>query len=146
MTTRGQYASALSLRAGFRVIAPKTPNLIGLVAVMTQEDTTCILNPMATTQRWPGSRACNTVGVQAYPNLDASLDAVLATLHNGLYNAVLDQLASGDCACTLARAWAESPWGTWHNYSPVARGIAAMNLVAKISANPAPYLNALIAA
>jgi hypothetical protein len=69
-------------------------------------------NLLDTTLREPGSRPVNSVGVQAYPSVQAGLAATVATLRGGPYGPILAALAAGDSAQAVADAVAASPWGT----------------------------------
>jgi hypothetical protein len=69
-------------------------------------------NPLNTTQTMPGSRAMNSVGVQAYTSWGQGLTATVTTLRNGRYGSILGALRAGDCAACVAAAVGASPWGT----------------------------------
>jgi len=69
-------------------------------------------NLLDTTLREPGSHPVNSVGVQAYPSVQAGLAATVATLRGGPYGPILAALAAGDNAQAVADAVAASPWGT----------------------------------
>ena len=69
-------------------------------------------NPLDTTQPEPGAVSMNSVGVKAYVNWAQGFRATITTLRNGLYGGILAALRQGDDALAVARAVAESPWGT----------------------------------
>lgn len=73
---------------------------------------TATYNPLNTTQREPGSRSVNSVGVEAYTSWDQGLQATTTTLQNGAYAPILDALASGTDPQSVLDAIVASPWGT----------------------------------
>lgn len=84
-------------------------------------------NPLNTTLFRPGATPFNTLDdrrthVWNYRTLADGMDANLATLHNGLYAAVIEALEHGS-ATTIARAIEQSVWGT-RNVSGVLRYVS----------------------
>ncbi len=53
-------------------------------------------NPLNTTQSYAGSYGINSVGVQAFPNEDAGVEATAITLQNGYYPNILRTLQTGN--------------------------------------------------
>lgn len=60
----------------------------------------------------PGATVMNSVGIKAYTSCAEGFTATVATLHNGLYGAILAVLQNGNDAVAVATAVAASPWGT----------------------------------
>jgi hypothetical protein len=56
-------------------------------------------NPMASTQRMPGSTTYNSVGVQNYPTASEGAHATAITLANGYYPRIVAALRSGRGLC-----------------------------------------------
>lgn len=56
-------------------------------------------NPMATTQKEPGSTTYNSAGVQNYPNAAEGIAALRTTLLNGRYPGIVAALRSGKGLC-----------------------------------------------
>jgi hypothetical protein len=69
-------------------------------------------NPLATTLGLPGAANVNSVGVKAFLTEEDGLTATARTLTNGLYENILVALREGASAQAVARAVADSPWGT----------------------------------
>jgi hypothetical protein len=69
-------------------------------------------NPLATTLGLPGAADVNSVGVKAFLTEEDGLTATARTLTNGLYENILVALREGASAQAVARAVADSPWGT----------------------------------
>jgi hypothetical protein len=92
---------------------PRTrENVRALVAWARAEGTAAAHNPLATTQAHPGATNFNSVGVKNYLSYHDGIEATVRTLTNGRYHAILDALRRGDDALAVARAIANSPWGT----------------------------------
>lgn len=85
------------------------------VAVFEGEGTTAAWNPAATELKLPGSTDFNTAGVQNFESMAQGVKATAATLHDGHYGPVLVELGQGTDSVAAIRAWAESPWGTFHD-------------------------------
>src|SRR5881394_153988 len=88
------WGKALLQELGYPVT---TYNLAFLAAWANREGTRAKFNPLATTQRMPGSYSLsgNTAGVQQYGSLLAGAQATARTLLNGRYSDILMQLKSG---------------------------------------------------
>jgi hypothetical protein len=101
-----------------RIDAPRSHrNFVALLAWAIYEGTGCDYNPQATTQDWPGARACNPI-VKAYPDEGAGVGATVETLGNGYYGAIVRALRLSDRPRITCRAISSSPWGShpgiWH--------------------------------
>ncbi|HMK63730.1 MAG TPA: hypothetical protein VK386_08940 [Acidimicrobiales bacterium] len=87
-------------------------------------------NPLDTEEPAPGAVDFNAAGVKSYPTEQVGLEAVYATLHNGLHPGVLKVLEDeGSSAMSLAQAVGNDSWGTG-NFSTV---------VERVKADPATY-------
>lgn len=70
-------------------------------------------NPLNTTRTGFGGVDMNSVGVKAYPTVQAGVLATLATLQNGSYPTIVDHLRSGTPAAQWQDACGElQTWGT----------------------------------
>lgn len=105
MTTPLEFAKALLSAGGW----PQSDNnLLAVVAWAKLEgghyiNHACKYNPMNTMRNYPGATNALSNGVKAYQSWDDGLAATLATLKNGLYNNVIQNLAdSADPATTLS--------------------------------------------
>lgn len=110
--TRGGFAKRIVNGFDLEVIRPR---IVALVAWQSAEGTRARYNPLATTQRMPGSSAMkgNTAGVQDYPDLKTGVAATIKTLKqpgHG-YEHIIDRLANGT-AREILQAVAASSWGT----------------------------------
>lgn len=86
-----------------------------LVAVTVGEGCDAAWNPAATELKLSGSTNFNDVGVQNYISPAQGVAAVAATLHDGRYPAVLNELGQGTDGPASITAWALGPWGTFHD-------------------------------
>ncbi len=73
------------------------------------ENTLACFNPLATTQRMPGSWDFNSVHVQNYLNYNMGVQATSRTLSNGRYNSILEMLREDG----FNRAQIGANLGTW---------------------------------
>lgn len=74
---------------------------------------TATWNPISTTQREPGSKSINSVGVQAYPSMSEGLAATVTTLQNGMYPGIAKSFMSpSNSIGQNEAAIVASPWGT----------------------------------
>lgn len=91
----GQSAFIAAVLSGLG--APNTAaNQASLADWFRHEGTAAQNNPMATTQREPGSTNFNTQGpVQNYPTAELGVQATVTTLNNGLYPAIVAALRDG---------------------------------------------------
>lgn len=89
------------------------------------EGGTAAFNPLNTTQPWPGATPYNSVGVRNYPSAPAGIAATAATLVNGHYSGIVDDLRAGRYTAEqiVERHPAEfDTWGTgWRNLLGVLR-------------------------
>jgi len=93
--------------------APITPaNLTALSAWHQAEGGQAANNPFNTTQPLQGATSYNSVGVRNYPTPEAGIQATVQTLTNGRYGNILGALKAGNDPTAVARAIAQSPWGT----------------------------------
>jgi hypothetical protein len=96
MTTPLEFAKALLAAGGW----PQSDNNITAVVAWSAMEGghyvnhNCRYNPMNTMMPMPGSTYGLSNGVKAYQSWDDGLAATLKTLHNGLYNNVIQNLAS----------------------------------------------------
>lgn len=105
------WAGAFLADAGL----PRTAcNVSAVVAWENAEGTHSeFLNPLDTTEREPGSRSVNSVGVQHFTSWGQGLHATVVTLYNGHYPGVIAALRAGNDAGRVARAvWVPHVWGT----------------------------------
>jgi hypothetical protein len=87
-----QFALALLNALG----APTTAaNESSINSWISHEGTAAKNNPLATTQKEPGSTSFNSVGVQNYPNINSGITATVTTLNNGRYGDILMMLKAG---------------------------------------------------
>ncbi len=108
----GQYAQFAEDLLG-RLGMPQTAeNVRAIVAWARAEGTDAANNPLATTQPWEGDSRFNSVGVRNYASYEDGLEASVRTLRNGRYGNILSALSAGNSADAVARAVADSPWGT----------------------------------
>jgi hypothetical protein len=75
------------------------------------------LNPLNTTQPWPGATNANSVGVKIYPDINAGIQATVQTLLNGYYPTIVDHLRRS----ISYRLWQDlcgelGTWGTGCNW------------------------------
>jgi hypothetical protein len=89
-----------------------TANIRAVTAWVAAEGTKAGNNPLATTQGMPGATSFNEVGVRNFASYSDGLAATVKTLHNGRYGNILSALAAGNDPVAVARAVADSPWGT----------------------------------
>ncbi|MFN8036684.1 MAG: hypothetical protein U0V73_12190 [Acidimicrobiia bacterium] len=87
-------------------------NVTAMTAWARAEGTDAAFNPIATTQSSPGATNFNSVGVKNYASYEDGLAATVKTLTNGRYGNILAALQTGNDAEAVARAVADSPWGT----------------------------------
>jgi hypothetical protein len=66
-----------------------------LAAWATAEGGTARYNPMNTTEPWTGATDYNSVGVKNYPSGSAGIAATVATLLNGHYSGIVNDLRDG---------------------------------------------------
>lgn len=93
--------------------APITPaNLTALQAWHQAEGGSASNNPFNTTQPLAGATPYNSVGVRNYPTPEAGIQATVQTLTNGRYGNILGALKQGSDPVAVAKAIAQSPWGT----------------------------------
>jgi hypothetical protein len=97
-------------------------NELALVAWMSEEGSPAAWNPFSCSVPLPGSTTLsgNPDGVQNYVSLDQGLQAFADTLTGSnpayKYPPILAALKTGECACAVVEAVANSSWGTWlHN-------------------------------
>jgi hypothetical protein len=97
-----------------KVGMPITSENVRAVSAWEQaEGTKASFNPLATTQSgFAGETRFNSVGVKNYATYQDGIDANAHAILNGRYPNVLDALRKGDDAMAVARAIADSPWGT----------------------------------
>lgn len=108
----GQYSQFAQDLLG-RLGMPQTAeNARAIVAWARAEGTDAANNPLATTQSWDGDSRFNSVGVRNYASYEDGIEASVRTLRNGRYGNILAALAAGNSADAVARAIADSPWGT----------------------------------
>lgn len=119
--SRVQWASDLLGRLGMPVTSE---NVRAMTAWAQAEGTDAAFNPLATTQSQTGATSFNSVGVKNYTSYDNGIDATVQTLTNGRYGAILTALRSGNSAEAVARAVADSPWGTGDGVLRVLRAAA----------------------
>ena len=132
MTTRLQWAHALLASGGWPDTAE---HLTALVAWASAENTTADWNPLATTQREPGSTNFNGAHVQNYLSQGEGLAATVQTLRNGYYPEVIAHLADpNSTAENICGAVAASPWGT---------GRLALEMVAQVKADTAGHFDGI---
>ena len=88
-------------------------NVRAITAWEQAEGTKASYNPLATTQGgFTGETTFNSVGVKNYASYQDGLDANVKVITNGLYGNILSALQQGNDADAVARAVANSPWGT----------------------------------
>jgi hypothetical protein len=88
-------------------------NVRALTAWQQAEGTAAHFNPLATTQGgYTGETQFNSVGVKNYASYDDGLNANIKAITNGLYSNILSALSAGNDANAVAKAIANSPWGT----------------------------------
>jgi hypothetical protein len=88
-------------------------NVRAVVAWEQAEGTAARFNPLATTQPgFPGSTNFNSVGVKNFATYEDGLAANVKVIQNGLYGNILAALRKGTSAEEVARAIADSPWGS----------------------------------
>lgn len=115
MITREEFARQF-LRA---IGAPRTDrNLWAVVSWMQAEGSTAKFNPLATTQKMPGSTDFNSVGVQNYGSFQQGVEATAKTLNYGAdrriygYKPIRRRLRHGAWALYTLNAVEASIWGT----------------------------------
>jgi hypothetical protein len=106
---RTQWATDLLNRLGLPVTSE---NVKAMTAWAQAEGTKAGFNPLATTQSMPGASSFNSVGVKNYASYADGIAATAQTLTNGHYANILAALRAGTSAVSVARAVADSPWGT----------------------------------
>jgi peptidoglycan DL-endopeptidase CwlO len=105
------YAPAIIRGLGGKV----TPEKLKFFKAWAQaEGTQAAYNPFATTRKgYPGETSFNPVGVKNYPDartgIKATIDTLQLSYYTGLTNLIRDPSATAE---DLARAVANSPWGT----------------------------------
>lgn len=88
-------------------------NVRAIKAWEQAEGTAAQFNPLATTQGgFAGETSFNSVGVKNYLNYQDGLNANVKAITNGLYSNILAAFDAGNDANAVARAIANSPWGT----------------------------------
>jgi hypothetical protein len=88
-------------------------NVRAMQAWQQAEGTSAQFNPLATTQGgYAGETRFNSVGVKNYASYQDGLNANVQAITNGLYSNILSALSQGNDANAVARAIANSPWGT----------------------------------
>ena len=113
---RQRFGTDLLKRLGM----PQTQeNLRAMMAWQAAEGTSAAFNPLATTRQAPGATDLNSVGVKNFRSYEQGLQTTIDTLRNGLYGDILAALRDGTSASRVARAVAESPWGTGDGMSAV---------------------------
>lgn len=97
-----------------RLNAPITSENVRAITAWEQaEGTRASYNPLATTQGgFAGETNFNSVGVKNYVSYADGLDANVKVINNGRYANILAALQQGNDANAVARAIADSPWGT----------------------------------
>lgn len=70
-------------------------------------------NPLNTTEPWPGSTEYNPVGVKNYPSGPAGVAATAATLVNGHYTGIVEDLRSGKLTAEEIVERNASEFDTW---------------------------------
>ena len=116
--TAGEYSPSSWARAllGYLGMPLTSQNLTAITAWELAEGgnwfNSARYNPLDTTMPEPGATVMNGVGVKAYTSWAEGFTATVATLHNGLYGAILAALQNGNDAVAVAAAVAASPWGT----------------------------------
>ena len=108
-TSHTQWAKDVLTKLGMPVTSE---NVKAMNAWAQAEGTQARFNPIATTQRMPGTTNFNSVGVKNYSSYEDGVDATVTTLTNGRYANILSALRGGNDAVAVARAVADSPWGT----------------------------------
>jgi len=112
MTTRAEWASDFLNVCGLPVTQN---NLVSIVAWIASEDSHALFNPLDTTRDWPDATAYNNNDgnpVKNYPTYLAGLAATKATLENGYYTDIIDDLrVSAEPATTCGTIY-NSPWGS----------------------------------
>jgi hypothetical protein len=83
-----------------------------MMAWQAAEGTAAAYNPLATTRAAPGATDLNSVGVKNFRSYEQGLQTTVDTVRNGLYGNILAALRDGTSAAQVARAIADSPWGT----------------------------------
>ena len=88
-------------------------NVRAISAWEQAEGTKASFNPLATTQGgFNGETRFNSVGVKNYATYQDGINANAHALTNGRYQNILDALRAGNSATAVAKAIANSPWGT----------------------------------
>jgi hypothetical protein len=108
----GTFASDLMQYAGPKQMAQNNNVLYALVAAAWAEGRFAGWNPWDSTQGQAGAVSINRDGVKDYATPVGGIVATWETLDNGDYDALLAELRAGISDVAIARAWAESPWGT----------------------------------
>lgn len=90
-------------------------NIRFMVAWQQAEGTRAQYNPLATMKTWAGATQFNKVGVKNYASYEDGLQATAATLRLKHYTGIVAALRAGNSAEVVARAVANSPWGTGTN-------------------------------
>ena len=89
-------------------------NRVVVVAWMTNEGTTAVWNPLATTYTMPGNTVFNSHGVKNYPDQDTGVDASRLTLERGWriydYAPIVRKLRSCKPPIKTAHAIRRSSW------------------------------------
>jgi hypothetical protein len=120
---RLQYAQTIIFISGGKVHNDHS-NELALVAWMEAEGSVARWNPFDTTEIVPGSTDLpgNPAHVQQYPSLEAGLNAFFETLASPDYGypEILKALKTGNCACAVVEAVANSQWGTWRGQPQMA--------------------------
>lgn len=88
------------------------------------QDTMRWHNPLNTTQNGFGGQSQNSVGVKAYPTVDTGIQATVATLTNGRYPHIIQNLQQSTPLTGWHNAVSEiNTWGTHQLAAAIARGI-----------------------
>lgn len=131
----GSFAHDLLVHMGY----PVTPaNIKAISAWIQAEGTQARFNPLATTQKAPGASNFNSVGVKNFVDYNQGLDATSQVLHNGKYEPILAALRDGTDPIAVARAIAQSPWGTGNLVLKVLGASPVDNAITYGGSNSAP--------
>jgi hypothetical protein len=109
MTTREQWAVDFLTGRGFQA---SDNNIKSVVCWIASENSNAQFNPLDTTEQWNASTDYNSAGVKNYANYEDGLSATWATLFNGLYQPIIDALASSASPAETTSHISNSPWGS----------------------------------
>jgi hypothetical protein len=88
---------------------------LGVVTWQVGEGTKAKANPLATTQKAPGSWSYNSSSVQNYRSYASGLAATVTTVKYPAYASLLAIMRKPEStAADMCRAVKASPWGTFH--------------------------------